>query len=147
MEKLLISSCMLGISSRYDGASKQVFSEEILAALAEKYQLVPFCPEIYGGLPTPRVPSERVGNRVMMKDGRDVTENYARGAKEALRLCKVLGIGKALLKERSPSCGINGIYDGSFSGTLTSGMGVAAELLSENGIEVFGESSVRQLLK
>jgi uncharacterized protein YbbK (DUF523 family) len=82
-----------------------------------------------------------------MVDGTDVTENYKRGAEEALRLCKKLGIGKAVLKEKSPSCGKGTVYDGTYSGTLTDGDGVTAALLSENGIEVFGESRLEELLK
>ena len=147
MEKLLISSCILGVKSRYDGKSKKCIDDSRLRALSEKYELVPFCPEIYGGLPTPRTPSERVGERVMMKSGLDVTENYERGAGEALSLCLLLGIKKALLKERSPSCGKGAIYDGSFTGTLTEGNGVAAELLISSGIAVFGESEIDKLLE
>lgn len=146
MEKLLISACILGISSRYDGKSKKVFDDEILEQLKARYELVPFCPEIYGGLPTPRVPSERIEKRVMMKDGRDVTENYMKGAKEALYICKLLGIRKALLKEKSPSCGKGQIYDGSFSGNLKEGNGVTADILIASGIEVFGESETYKLL-
>ena len=136
MEKILISACMLGISCRYDGKSKKAISESDLRALNERYQLVPFCPEIYGGLPTPRVPSERIFDKVLMKDGTDVTENYAKGASEALLLCRIMGIKKALLKARSPSCGKGRIYDGTFTGTLTDGNGVTAELLERNGIAV-----------
>ncbi len=147
MEKLLISSCLLGISSRYDGRSKAVFTESEIAILSKKYELVPFCPEIYGGLPTPRVPSEIIGDKVIMKDGTDVTENYNKGAAEALYLCKLLGIKKALLKERSPSCGVGKIYNGSFSGTLTDGNGVTAELLLKSGIEVLCESDIGKLLE
>ena len=147
MEKLLISACLLGISSRYDGKSKRVIDESTVKALSERYELVPFCPEIYGGLPTPRVPSERVGNRVLMKDGTDVTENYSKGASEALLLCRLLGIKKALLKERSPSCGKGEIYDGSFTGALTERDGVTAELLISEGLEVYTESDAKTLIK
>ncbi len=136
-EKILVSACLLGISCRYDGKSKP---NEKIIALAEKYELIPFCPEIYGGLPTPRTPSERVGNRVLMRDGKDVTENYNKGAKEALLLCKTLGIKRAVLKERSPSCGKGEIYDGSFTGVTASRDGVTAELLISEGIEVFSEN-------
>ena len=136
-EKILVSACLLGLPCRYDGKSKP---DERVIALKEKYELIPFCPEVYGGLETPRTPSERVGDRVLMKDGRDVTENYRRGADGALCLCKTLDIKKAILKERSPSCGSGKIYDGSFSGTLKDGDGVTAELLLKNGIEVLGES-------
>ena len=147
MEKLLISACILGISSRYDGKSKKCIEDSELKALEDKYTLVPFCPEIYGGLPTPRTPSERVGDRVLMKDGTDVTENYEKGASEALLLCRTLGIKKALLKAKSPSCGKGRVYDGSFTGTLTDKDGVTAELLISYGIEVFSENEISDLLK
>lgn len=146
MEKILISACLLGIPSRYDARSVHVLTEEQIAVLNSKYQLVPFCPEIYGGLPTPRTPSEISGDEVYMKDGTRVTENYRKGAEEALRLCRLLGIKKALLKERSPSCGEGFVYDGSFTGRLTSGDGVTVRLLKQNGIEIYGESKIEELL-
>ena len=145
MEKILISACLLGVASRYDGKSKLPRQGDAIWQVCQKYAPVPFCPEVYGGLTTPRVPSERVGERVMMKDGRDVTENYERGAKEALMLCKRLGIKKALLKARSPSCGVGRIYDGSFSMALTEGDGVCAEMLRAQGIAVFSEEELERL--
>ena len=141
-ENILVSACLLGVGCRYDGKHKE--NTEVMR-LREKYNLIPFCPEIYGGLPTPRVPSERIGDKVMMKDGHDVTDNYQRGAKEALELCKIYGIRTAVLKERSPSCGKGEIYDGTFSGTLTHRDGVTAELLILNGIRVLGESEINIL--
>ena len=96
-----------------------------------------------GGLPTPRSPAEISSDgRVLREDGIDVTENYNRGAKEALRLAEIFGCKTAVLKERSPSCGAGKIYDGSFSSTLTSGNGIAADLLIRNGIRVIGESAL-----
>ena len=118
----------------------------MLGALRERYELVPFCPEIYGGLSTPRVPSERIGDRVVMKDGTDVTAAFERGAQGALALCRQLGIRLALLKAKSPSCGKGRIYDGTFSGTLTAGDGVSAQLLSREGIAVYDESEADDLL-
>ena len=146
MEKLLVSSCLLGMATRYDGKSKKSISDGDLKRLSEKYQIIPFCPEIYGGLPTPRVPSERIGELVKMKNGADVTENYKKGASEALSLCLTMNIKKALLKEKSPSCAKYEIYDGSFSGTLVDGKGVSAELLTENGIDVYNEDEISLLL-
>lgn len=143
MENILVSACLLGIGCRYDGKHKA--DPEVLK-LKEKYNLIPVCPEIFGGLPTPRVPSERVGERVMMKDGRDVTENYIRGAHEALELCRIFNVKTAILKERSPSCGKGLIYDGTFSGELTERDGVTAELLIASGIRVLGESEINILL-
>ena len=145
MEKLLISACLLGVTCRYDGKSKKAIDDIELERLGAKYELVPFCPEIYGGLPTPRIPSERIGDRVVMKNGTDVTENYNKGAAEALRIAELMGIKKALLKERSPSCAKSEIYDGSFTGKVVLGSGVAAETLKSHGIEVFSEYDVKKL--
>lgn len=144
MEKVLVSACLLGVRCRYDG--KSVPCDALLQRL-DKLDAVPVCPEILGGLPTPRTPSERQGDRVTAKDGRDVTAQYRRGAEEALRLAQLFGCRYALLKERSPSCGCGKIYDGSFTGTLTDGDGTAAALLCANGIQVFGETRLEQLLE
>ena len=140
--KILISACLLGSCCRYDGASK---AHPLAAALAECHTLVPVCPEQLGGLPTPRPPAERRGNRVVTQSG-DVTEQYRRGAEETLKLCELLGCEAAVLKERSPSCGFGKIYDGSFSGRLIDGNGVAAALLAANGIEIYGESGIESLI-
>lgn len=137
--KILVSSCLLGACCRYDGTGK---ADPRLAALVSSHELVPFCPEIYGGLPTPRAPAERRGDRVVTQGGGDFTAQYARGAREALRTAQLFGCELAILKERSPSCGHGVIHDGSFSGTLTAGDGVAAALLLENGIAVIGESEI-----
>lgn len=136
---ILVSACLLGTPCRYDGASKPCPS---VLALQETYELLPVCPEVMGGLPTPRTPSEIIGSRVMMKSGRDVTENYRRGAEEALRIARENNCTLAILKEKSPSCGSGAIYDGSFTGTLTHGDGVAAALLKAHGIRVVGESEI-----
>ena len=143
MENLLISACLLGVQCRYDGGSKPVMPT---VALMEQYHLIPICPEQLGGLPTPRPPAERRGGRVVTQSG-DVTEQYLRGAEETLKLCKLLGCEAAVLKERSPSCGRGQVYDGTFSGTLTAGDGVTAELLAAHGILVYGESQIEKLLK
>ena len=142
--RILISACLLGARCRYDGASKP---QPWIAALAERHTLVPVCPEQLGGLPTPRPPAERRGDRVVTREGADVTAQYRRGAEEALALCRLLGCGAALLKERSPSCGRGEIYDGTFSGTLTPGDGVTAALLEASGVAVYGESRLRELLE
>ena len=142
MKSILISACLLGVACRYDGLSKPL-DREIIEKLKEQYHLIPVCPEIMGGLPTPRIPSEiSSGRKVLRKDGEDVTENYIRGAKEALRLTEIFECDTALLKEKSPSCGCGKIYDGTFSRTLIYGDGITAELLKENGIRVIGESEI-----
>ena len=140
--KLLISACLLGVRCRYDGASKP---HPLAEKLAERHTLVPVCPEQLGGLPTPRVASERQGERVISAAGGDVTAQYQRGAEEALRLCRLFGCQAAVLKERSPSCGSGAVYDGTFSGTLTDGDGVTAAALKVAGIPVYGESEAEAL--
>ena len=142
-EVLLMSACLMGVHCRYDGGTK-VLPE--LSRLLERYQIVPVCGEVLGGMPTPRIPSERVGDRVVNRAGEDVTLQFRRGAEEVLRLARLYGAKKALLKERSPSCGSGRIYDGSFSGQTTDGWGVTAELLREEGILICGESRVKELL-
>ena len=131
MENILISACLLGVQCRYDGESKPIMQT---VALMERYHLVPVCPEQLGGLPTPREPSERQGEAVVMKNGTDVTAQYRRGAEQALHLARLYGCTAAVLKEKSPS------------GCLTPGDGVTAALLKENGITVYGESEIEMLL-
>ena len=142
MEKLLISACLLGVSCRYDGKSKPLPEAE---KLFEKYELIPVCAEFFGGLPTPRVPAEISGEKVLTAEGRDVTAEYLKGAEEVLRLGKLFGAKKALLKERRPSCGNGIIHNGKFDGGLVPGFGKTAALLLENGFEVFGESDIEKL--
>ena len=140
---ILISACLLGLPCRYDGDSRPC---NAVKELQKQHTLIPFCPEIYGGLPTPREPAERMGNSVVNRAGRDVTAEYRRGAEGALALCRMYGCSCAVLKEKSPSCGCGRIYDGTFTGTLTDGNGVTAALLLENGIPVYGESGISGLL-
>lgn len=141
---ILVSACLLGCSCRYDGKSKPC---DAVLALMEKHTLIPTCPEQMGGLATPRPPAECKAGGVFTESGADVTAQYRRGAEEALRLAKLYGCTHAILKERSPSCGSSGIYDGSFSRALIPGDGVTAALLRQNGITVLGESEVEKLWK
>lgn len=142
--KLLISACLLGTACRYDGQSKM---NPLAQELLEKHTVIPVCPEVFGGLPIPRVPAEHRGETVITAEGKDVTEAYRRGAEEVLRLARLFGCEAAVLKERSPACGSGKIYDGTFSGTLTDGWGVAAARLREEGIRVLGESDIASLLQ
>ena len=138
MENIIVSACLLGVSCRYDGNSKP---NEKIIDLKEKYNLIPICPEIMGGLPTPRMPAEIKDGRVKTENGIDVTEEYKKGADEAIKLAKLFGCKKAILKENSPSCGCGKIYNGEFIRTLKDGNGITAELFMKNGIDVFGENS------
>lgn len=140
-KKALISACLLGVNCRYDGKNNKL-PEEKLAKLMEEYELIPVCAEVYGGLTTPRVPSERRDGGVYSKVGTDVTGEFSRGAEAVLYLARLYGAELAILKENSPSCGSGTIYDGTFSGTLTEGDGVTAELLKNHGIAVIGEKKI-----
>lgn len=142
MKKALVSACLLGVPCRYDGLSKPV--EEVIA-LKKEYELIPICPEVQGGLDTPRVPAEIVGDRVINKSGIDVTENYKNGAKIALDLALENGCKVAILKAKSPSCGKGMIYDGTFTKTLKNGNGVCAKLFLDNDIIVFTENEIGEL--
>ena len=145
MEKVLISACLLGFECKYCGGSNKL-PEQQLAALGERFRLIPVCPETAGGLPTPRDPSERLGDKVVSNQGRDVTAQYQKGAETALWLARRYDCKAALLKENSPSCGSGQIYDGSFTGKLIPGDGVAAEELKKEGLIVFGESDTDLLI-
>ena len=142
--RVLVSACLLDFKCRYDG--KGELNDEVHALMREA-DLIPICPEIYGGLATPREPAERVGERVVTKSGTDVTVQYKKGARAALHLAELYGCTCALLKERSPSCGSGMIYDGSYTGKTIPGYGVCSELLKEHGIAVFGESRVDECRK
>lgn len=142
MKSILVSACLLGAACKYSGSDN--FCPKV-AALVKDYHLVPVCPEQLGGLPTPRTPAERQGNRVITKDGQDITAAYHRGAQEAWKLAKLFGCDTAILKARSPSCGAQGIYDGTFTGTVIPGSGVTAELLRDAGIRVLTEDELEQL--
>ena len=143
MEKILVSACLLGDKTRYDGKDNAV---EGLLGLLKFYELVPFCPEVEGGLKTPRRPAEIHYGRVFRDDGVELTRQYDLGAKKALSLCKFLGIGKAILKESSPSCGVHLIHNGRFDGGKIEGEGVTARTLREAGIKVMNEDEGLKLL-
>lgn len=139
---ILVSGCLLGIGCRYNGTGKLI--DELTERMKE-YHFIPVCPEQLGGLTTPRLPAERIGDKVILKDGKEVTEEFMQGAKETLRLALMYDCKLAILKERSPSCGFGKIYDGTFTGQVIDGNGVTAEILSENGIRVIGESMINEL--
>lgn len=142
--KILVSACLLGVFCRYDGKTRL---NEAVAALREKHELVPFCPEIYGGLPTPRDPAEILDGRVVTSRGNDVTAQYEKGAQEAVRLAQMMGCELAILQDRSPSCGVGSVHNGLFDGGLVEGDGVAARLLREAGIAVLRASDVKNFPK
>ena len=141
--RLLVSACLMGVGCRYDGKSNELPQ---LKELLARHQCIPACAEIFGGLPTPRVPAEIQGDRVVNREGLDVTEEFTRGAQEVARLAEVTSCTAALLKERSPSCGCGWVYDGTFTKTLVEGDGLTAKALKEMGVTVYGESEIEKLL-
>ncbi len=140
---ILISACLLGRRCRYDGKDKNQIDLSVL----EGHNLIPICPEVDGGLPVPRPPAERVSSYIINNEGKDVTAEYTKGAEIALQTALENNCNIAILKAKSPSCGKGKIYDGTFSGTLTDGNGVTAELLQKNGITVYTENEIHLIDK
>lgn len=149
MQKILISSCFLGNKVRYDGKDNLLVNNSILKWQQEN-RLVVICPELAGGLSIPRPPAELnfIGEAIIVKTitGEDVSQAFQQGANQALLLCQQQKIRYALLKESSPSCGSSSIYNGQFSGEKIAGEGVTTSLLRANGINVFSEKSISQLI-
>jgi uncharacterized protein YbbK (DUF523 family) len=145
---LLISACLLGVACNHEGRGSP---RAVVDELAKHYRLVPVCPEVLGGLPTPRAAAELQGGggagvlagtgdaRVVNIEGEDVTAAYRRGAEAAVAVAKAVGAERAVLKARSPSCGSSAVYDGTFSRRLVPGQGVAAAALAAAGLEVGSE--------
>lgn len=134
---ILVSACLAGVACRYNGEAAPM---EGASVLVEQGLAAAACPEVLGGLPVPRQPSEiretGRGRRVAAKDGTDVTGAFVAGAEKTLALCREKGVRHAVLKERSPSCGCGSIYDGSFSGALVPGDGITTALLKKQGIRI-----------
>ena len=143
MERILISACLVGDNVKYNGGNNE---NPLIEKLLEKYELVPFCPEVEGGLPVPRHPCENQGESVVNDIGEDVTDAFERGAELAYNICLFLKIKIVVLKERSPSCGVHEIYDGTFSHTVIPGSGVTAAYLKRKGITVYNEDEIPKLL-
>jgi uncharacterized protein YbbK (DUF523 family) len=133
---ILVSACLLGVRCNHLGAGK---ASAAVVALGSTHRLVPICPEVAGGLPTPRPPAELVDVRAVTASGDDVTPFYARGAAAAVALAQAVDAVRAVLKARSPSCGCHEVYDGTFSRTRVAGRGFTAVALSEAGFEVGDE--------
>lgn len=139
---IIVSACLCGIDCKYNGGNNK--NEKIIEFLKDKeYRMI--CPEEMGGLPTPRIPSEEVfasdgTMKVMSKEGKDVTAEFIKGAELSLKIAKECDAELAILKARSPSCGKGIIYDGTFSGNLTEGNGVTADLFIKSGIKVLSEN-------
>ncbi|MDD3746373.1 MAG: DUF523 domain-containing protein [Anaerostipes sp.] len=136
---ILVSACLLGVNCKYNHGNNE--NEEV-KKLMKNHCLIPVCPEIMGGLPTPRVPSEIKGDKVVTETGKDVTKEFEAGARETLKIAKMYHCKRAILKEKSPSCGCGQIYDGTFSHTVIEGDGLTARLLKKNGITIQNEHEI-----
>lgn len=141
MEKLIVSACLLGENCKYNGKNNYVDKIELLK---DKFEIIPICPEVFGGLGIPRLKSEINNDKVINEKGLDVTKYFTLGATKALELAK--DAKYALLKDGSPSCGSSYIYDGTFSSNRINGMGITTRLLKDNSIIVFNENEIEKLL-
>jgi len=136
---IIVSACLVGINCRYDGGNN---TNQKVIELVNKGFAIPVCPEQLGGLTTPRIPAEIIGNKVINKNGYDVTGYFKKGAQETLQIAKLANCQKAILKQNSPSCGYGKIYDGTHTGKIITGKGITAKLLEDNGIKVITEEDL-----
>jgi uncharacterized protein YbbK (DUF523 family) len=143
MIKILVSACLLGENCKWNGRNN---AREQIIALQDKYELVPFCSEVMSGMPVPRIPCEIRDNKVYNQVELEVTKYFILGAKKALEVAKSNSCHYAILKDHSPSCGVNKIYDGTFSLKLIQGQGFTTRLLEKNNIKVYADSEVNRLL-
>lgn len=157
-EVVLISGCLLGLSCNYKAKASPVYLERLSPLIDELVAagivFLPVCPEQQGGMPTPRIPSELQDDadsilagqgKILNREGEDVTGFFIKGAEESLRMARLYQVRLAILKSRSPSCGSKGVYDGTFSGKLVKGRGIAAALLQNAGLKVFDEQEFEEL--
>lgn len=142
--KVGISACLIGLNTKYDG--KNNYNAFVMEYLKDK-EYITICPEVEGGLPTPRIPSEQVGDKVINKQNEDITSNFVKGALSCLNRLKKENVTILILKSKSPSCGYKQIYDGSFSKTLIEGNGVFAKLALENGFVIYDENDIEKIIK
>jgi len=148
MKKLLVSSCLLGEKVKYNGKDNKLIASQ-LEKISKKYQIISFCPEVEGGLPTPRVPCEAISIdplKIINKNGNEKTKEFILGAKKTLELCKKENITIALLKANSPSCSSEYIYDGTFTSTKIKNDGVTSALLKKHNIKIYDENKIDELL-
>ncbi|WP_394020376.1 2-thiouracil desulfurase family protein [Anaerococcus cruorum] len=131
--KIAVSACLLGENCKYNGSNNY---NKKLVDFVKDHEVIALCPEVLGGLPTPRLPAEIVNGFVKQKDGESLDNEFKKGAKKALDIINKNKVDLVILQSRSPSCGVNNIYDGSFTGNLIKGKGVFAKILEDNNIKV-----------
>ena len=134
MEIILVSACLLGYNTKYNGGNNY---NPLIEKIREKYDIIPICPEQLGGLKTPRVPSEIKGDEVYSKENKNVTSNFLEGSRKVANIALYNRIKKAILKEGSPSCGVHNVYDGNFDNKLIEGNGITTKKLKSLGIECY----------
>ena len=137
--KIAVSACLVGKNTKYDGTNN--YNKAVMEYLKDKEYIL-ICPEVTGGLPTPRIPSERVNDKVINKENIDVTHNFIIGASKTLEELKKQNIELVIVKSKSPSCGYKQIYDGTFTGTIIEGNGVFAELAVKNSLKILTEKDI-----
>ena len=142
--KVGVSACLVGKNTKYDGGNN--YNKYVLEYLKDK-EVVLICPEVFGGLPTPRIPSEQINDKVINSNNEDVTKQFVDGANEALKRLQQQNVNVVILKERSPSCGYKKVYDGTFSKTIIDGNGVFAKLAIENEFIIYTESDIENIIK
>ena len=140
--KIMVSACLLGTNCKYNGGNN--YNEKVIE-FVKGHEVIPVCPEVAGGLPTPRTPCEIVNGVVTNADGESKDKEFRAGAAKCLEMAKEKEIDMAILQSRSPSCGVNQIYDGTFSGTRIPGSGIFAGLLNENGFKVIDLEDIDKL--
>ncbi len=140
-KNILVSSCLLGVNCKYNGGNN--LNKELVEFL-KKYNVISACPEVLGGLPTPRIPSEICGGKVINEEGSDVTDNFKLGAKKTLEIAKENDCTHAIFKKNSPSCGFNGVYDGTFTSRIIKKNGITSDLLYQNGIVILNENNYKE---
>ena len=136
--RILVSACLLGYDCKYNG--KNNYNSKIVELL-KTHEVIPVCPEMFGGLSCPRIPCEKVGDRILDKEGNDCTKQFIKGAEEALNIAKEKQVDFAILQKRSPSCGNSVIYDGTFNGNLIVGSGIFAQKLQSLDIPIMEAES------
>ena len=142
--KVGVSACLVGKNTKYDGGNN--YNEYVIEYLKDK-EVVLICPEVFGGLPTPRIPSEQLKDKVINSKNEDVTKQFNDGALISLKKLQEENVNVLILKERSPSCGYKKIYDGTFSKTIIDGNGVFASLALKNGFTIYTESDIENIIK
>lgn len=140
LEKIIVSACLLGEKCRYDGNHNY---EQAIVDYVKEYKVIPVCPEVLGGLcKNGRTPCEIINGRVIDKHGIDKTKEYQRGAQIVSALVETNHVKKAIMKSKSPSCGVNQIYDGTFSGSLIEGKGICVKALTELGVQIYDSDDI-----